>query len=49
MDRRPLMDEEERSLVGNEECSIDDVEGEDNYEENMDDEDELNSEKKSIS
>ena len=47
MDIRPLMedDEEERSLVGNEECSIDDVGGEDNYEENMDDEDELNSER----
>ena len=45
MDRRPLMDEEERSLVGNEECSIDDVGREDNYEENMDDEDELNSER----
>ena len=47
MDIRPLMedDEEEHSLVGNEECSIDDVGGEDNYEENMDDEDELNSER----
>ena len=47
MDIRPLMEdgEEERSLLGNEECSIDDVGGEDNYEENMDDEDELNSER----